>query len=843
MLKVSLRSLLAHKLRLALTAVAVILGVTFVSGTLILTETIQATFHGVYAAATAGVAVIVSGPENAAGTHTLPVSTSLLAGVRAVPGVEAADGVIARGGIAVLRNGRVISATNGAPTIGGNWIAASDLSPYRLRSGSPPQGPDDVVVDAAIAQRQHLVVGDIVDISFAAGIAQPFRISGIAGYGSQSSAAGAGLALFTQAEAEQLLQTDGMYDEIYVGARGTVNDTQLRDRIAGALSGDVVTVETGQQATAAAEQSAETTINEFLGTPLLVFAFIAVFVGTFLIVNTFNILVAQRTQELALLRALGATRRQVLVEVLTEAAVTGVIASLLGFLLGIFVAAGLVSIFDASAKLTIQARSLVVSLLVGTIVTVLAAALPARRATRISPVAALREALPEIQGLPRKRIGAGMALLVVGTAALLYSLFSATETKPPDLQVLGAGALGMFLGVALLAPALVRPVVTVLGWPARRLRGAPGRLAGENARRNPRRTALTSAALMIGLALVTCVAVLTDSVLASTAGAIEGSLRATLVVRDAKTFGGFNPEVAGTLRSDPKLTDVAEIRESDVQIGNVSSGIAAIDPALAASVFTLQMTAGAASGIARPDTVLVDSTEAADEHLRVGSTVTMTFPQGDRVTASVGGIFKPDALVNGYITSLATLTPHVTTERDILILANPAPGVSVTAAQRSLETDLRSYPLLAAFTKDGYLAYIETGLNSFLNLIYVLLGLAILIAVLGILNTLALSVLERTRELGLLRALGMTRGQTQEMVGWESVIIALLGAVLGLGVGTGLGIALVSGFHDLGIDQTAVPVGNLALYAAAAAVFGVIAAVFPAVRASRVDVLRAVTSE
>jgi putative ABC transport system permease protein len=255
------------------------------------------------------------------------------------------------------------------------------------------------------------------------------------------------------------------------------------------------------------------------------------------------------------------------------------------------------------------------------------------------------------------------------------------------------------------------------------------------------------------------------------------------------------------------------------------------------------MTSGAASSIAVSATVLVDSSEAASDHLRVGSRVTMTFTQGDRLTVSVGGIFKPDALVNGYITSLATIAPYVATPRDVLILANPAPGVSLNAAEQSMERDLHSYPLLSALTKGGYLALIEVGLNSFLNLIYVLLGLAILIAVLGILNTLALSVLERTRELGLLRALGMTRGQTQEMVGWESVIIALLGALLGLGVGTGLGVALVSGFHNLGIDVTAVPVDNLALYAAAAAFFGVLAAVFPAVKASRVDVLRAVTTE
>ncbi|HBV94213.1 MAG TPA: ABC transporter permease, partial [Chloroflexi bacterium] len=637
------------------------------------------------------------------------------------------------------------------------------------------------------------------------------------------------------------LEANNTFDVIDVSAQSGVTDLQLRDRVASALSGTGVQVQTGAQAASETEQNAVTDINEFIGTPLLVFAFVAVFVGSFLIANTFSILVAQRTQELALLRALGATRGQVFTEVITEAALTGVLASLVGFLLGILVADGLIHLVGSSAKLSVQPDALITSVLVGTIITVIAAALPARRATRIAPVAALREAQPEFQGLPRVRIACGLLLFLGGTAGLLQSLFTATATSGPNLSVLGLSVLGIFLGTALLAPILVRPVATVLGWPAR-FRGAPGRLAGENARRNPRRTALTSAALMIGLALVTAVAVITDSVEASINQALDGTVKAQLVVI-AEGSGAFSPEVASTLRADPRLTDVSEIRGSDVLVGDIETNVIGLDTSNVSRIFSFSMTQGSAASIATGDTTIVDSTEAATENIHLGSVVTMTFPNGDKVTMTVGGIYTPDALISGYLVSLGTLNPHLTTARDSDVALNPAPGVSVASADASMLNDLRAYPQLSGLTKTQYKNLISAGLNTFLNLIYVLLGLAIIIAVVGIVNTLALSVLERTRELGLLRALGMTRGQTREMVAWESVIIALLGAVLGLAVGAGLGIALVSSLHSDGISQTAVPGNNLILYAVAAALFGIIASIFPAIRASRVDILRAVTSE
>ncbi len=845
MIGVSLRSLLSHKLRLALTTIAVILGVSFVAGTFILTDTINSTFMSIFATANAGVAVTVHGHPIAGtsggigGGANHPVPTSLLTTVRAVPGVSDAVGNIFREGATLIgHNGKPIGG-NGPPTFGANWITDSNISPYHLRSGTPPEGPNDVVVDAGTAEKNGLVVGASLPIVFQGGVEEHFTITGIAGYGSSDNLAGATIALFTEATAERVLDGQNKYDSILVSAQSGVTDVVLRERIAMALPSYAV-AETGQQAAAAAEQSTESTISTFIGTPLLVFAFISLFVGSFLIINTFNILVAQRTRELALLRALGATRAQVMTSVLVEAAVTGFVASILGFGVGILIARALLSLFGSASTggITLLPRTLIVAVLVGTIVTVIAATLPARRATRIAPVAALSESLPETQDLPRRRIALGLVIFVAGCAALVAGLFTSNSVT---LQLIGGGFLGVFLGVSLLAPLLVVPVATVLGWPVRRLRGAAGLLAGENARRNPRRTALTAAALMIGLALVTCVAVLTDSVRVSTNNAIEGTLRADFIVF---TQGpDFDTQAAGVLASDPKLKDVTEVRVTPVLIRGSSESISAIDPSELGSVLTLSMVSGNPSAIGTINTAIVDSTEASASGVHMGQLVTFNFPQGASVRVRIGGIYTANALVSGYIVSIATMQPNVPTARDDVVLANAASGVSSGQAEAALQHDVHAFPLLMAMSRSQYRTFVGAGLDSFLNLITTLLAFAIIIAVLGIANTLALSVLERTREIGVLRALGMTRSQTRSMVRWESVIISLLGAVLGLVVGLGLGVVVAGSLHDLGITNVAIPGGNLILYALAAGVFGVLAAIIPTIRAARVDILRAIATE
>jgi putative ABC transport system permease protein len=544
MFKVSLRNLLSHKLRLALTAIAIVLGVTFVAGTLVTTDSITNYFTSLIGGIDKGVAVQVEGTNN-------PIPASLLARVQKVPGVADAAGELTRPGLALLENGTTIGGTLESTTLGGAWVSDPQLSPYTLTSGSAPRAADDVVIDADSATAGHLRVGGTLQFAFTGSATQTFRVSGVANFGVEPSEAGYGFALFTPLTAEVLLQAGSTYDTILVSAQSSVTDLQFRDRIASALHGSQVQVQTGALAASQAEQTAVTTINQEIGTPLLVFAFIAVFVGTFLIVNTFSILVAQRTRELALLRAPRGDPGPGVPPVVTEAALTGVVASLLGFLLGILVADALIHLLTRLGQLDVQVSALIVSLLVGIIVTVGAAAIPARRATRIAPVAALRETPPELQSVGRVRIGAGLLLLAGGVAVLVLSLAGASTTTGPDVGILGLSVLAVVVAVALLAPTVVRPAATVLGWPAR-LRGAPGRLAGENARRNPRRTALTAAALMVGLALVTSVAVLTDSLEASVDQSIDGSVRAQLVVFD-KDASGFSQQLAATLRADPRL--------------------------------------------------------------------------------------------------------------------------------------------------------------------------------------------------------------------------------------------------------------------------------------------------
>ena len=845
MLKVSLRSLLSHKLRLLLTTLAILIGVSSVAGTFIFIDTINSTFTRIFQSANQGVAVTVRGHElrgesgSIGGAGRQPIPRALLATVAHVDGVRDAAGIIFRNGATLIGpDGKAIGG-NGPPTFGGNWIA-SDISPYHLRAGAAPVRPDDVVIDAGTASQHHLGVGQRVQIAFVAAPEQTFTITGIAGFGTSDNLAGATISLFTEDTAERVLDGQDRYDEIDAAAVQGVADVTLRDRVAAVLPA-YAEAATGQQAAQAAEQSTETTISTFIGTPLLVFAFIFLFVGSFLIVNTFNILVAQRTRELALLRALGATRRQVLTSVLVEATLTGLVASILGVLLGLAVASGLMSLINAppGTTLSLQPRSFIIGIVVGVVVTLIAATFPARRATRVPPVAALREALPETQALPRRRIVAGAVVFALGCAMLGIGLAGATSIS---LQLLGAGVFAIFVGVALLAPLVVSPIALVLGWPVRRLRGAPGLLARENARRNPRRTALTAAALMIGLALVTSVAVLTASFQASADAAIEGALAGDLIVF-SQNGADFSPAVAAALSADPKLRDVTELRSSSILIGSASQSMVAVDPAAARSTVSFDMTSGDSQSIVTANTAIVDTAEASGRNLRVGSRVTVGFPDGNNVVVTIGGIYKQNAIAQGYLVSIATLAPNVSTARDSVILVNAGSGVSVDAAEASLKSDLKAFPLVEAMNRSEYRDFVGTQIDSFLNLVTGLLLLAVIIAVLGIVNTLALSVLERTREIGLIRALGMTRGQTRSMVRWESVLIALIGAALGLAVGLGLGLALVSALHNLGIDHVAIPGGNLAYYAVIAALFGVLAAIFPAIRASRLDVLQAIATE
>jgi putative ABC transport system permease protein len=846
-LKVTLRGLLAHKLRLSLTAVAIVLGIAFVSSTFVVGDTINNVFGAIFTDANQGIAVVVEGQtlagaaQDIGGGQRLPVPAALVPTVQQVDGVKEADGIIFRTGATLLSPiGKPIGG-NGPPTFGANWVN-SPTSPYHLRSGQSPQAADDIVVDAATAAANGIHVGQTIQMVFNGGPRQPFVVSGIAGYGSADNVAGATITLFTTPTAMRVLDTKGNFDQIAVLSASGVSDTTLRDRIARVLPSNMV----AQTGTAQANQQKQATqsIISILSTALLVFGLIALFVGSFLIVNTFTILIAQRSRELALLRALGATRRQVMVSVLIEAFLTGVVASAIGAALGILLAIGLARLLGFSLTnggLTVSPRSIIVSILVGTIVTLLAAILPARRATRVAPMAALRDAVPEAQPLTRRRIVGGAITAVIGVVLLGIGLFS---NSGQTLLLLGMGSLGLFIGIAYLAPLLVRPVAGALGRPLARLRGVPGRLARENAMRSPRRTASTAAALMIGVALIAAVAVIAASFKASGESSIDGSVNAQLLVSDTSSQSGFSSNDAAPLRADPRLADVTEVRADSIVAASANQSLLAIDPSAINQTVTFDMVNGDAGSIADAGNLLVDDTTANARGWTTGSVLTVQFPYAAKATTKrIGGVYRGNALIAGFVVSLATYAANFPTQRDVAILANPASGQTLTAADRAMASDLSAYPTLTVQTKQQFVDANSASIDQAQSLIDVLLVLSIVIAALGVVNTLALSVLERSRELGLLRALGLTRRQTRSMVRWEAVIIALLGALLGLVIGTGMGTAVVRALASQGLSKLSVPAVQLLVYVLAAFVIGVLAAVLPARRAARLNILDAIASE
>ncbi len=848
MLKVTLRGLLAHKLRLSLTAVAIVLGIAFVSSTFVVGDTINNVFGAIFTDANQGIAVVVEGQtlagtgQDIGGGERRPVPAALVPIVQKVNGVSQADGIIFRTGATLLAsNGKPIGG-HGAPTFGANW-ANTPASPFHFRAGTPPQAADDVSVDAATAAANGIHVGQTIQMVFNGGPRQSFRVSGIVGYGQADNVAGATIALFTTPTAMRVLDTQGDFDQITVYASSGVSDTTLRDRVAQVLPSDMV-AQTGAAQAAQQTQATQSVIG-ILSTALLVFGLIALFVGSFLIVNTFTILIAQRSRELALLRALGATRRQVMLSVLTEALLTGLVASAVGAGLGILLAIGLARLLGFSLTnggLTISPRSFIISIAVGTAVTVVAATLPARRATRVAPMAALRDAVPEAAPVTRRRIVGGAIVAVAGAGLLGAGLFADTGQT---LLLLGLGALGLFIGIAYLSPLLVRPVAGAIGRPLARLRGVPGRLARENAIRSPRRTASTAAALMIGVALIAAVAVIAASFKASGEASIAGSVNSQLLVTENSGGGGFTTDVVTALRTDPRLADLTEVRANSVVIASANQSLLAIDVAAINQTVTFDMVSGDPTSIANPQDMLVDDATANARGWTTGTMVQAQFPYASTaVTKRIGGVYRGNALISGFAVSLATYSANFPKpEQDIALLANAASGQTLAAADAALKSDLSVYPTLIVQTKQEFIDANSKSIDQAQSLIDVLLVLSVVIAALGVVNTLALSVLERARELGLLRALGLTRRQTRSMVRWEAVIIALLGALLGLVIGAGMGTAVVRALANQGLNTLSVPGTQLLAYVVAAFVIGVLAAVLPARRAARLNVLDAIATE
>ena len=840
MFKATLRSLAAHKLRLLLSGLAVVLGVAFVAGTLVFTDTLQKTFDDLFTQTTNDVVVqplqndLIEGSVTTAAVPT--VSASLLPTVRAVEGVAKAFGSVFADGVQVVGSDGKALSTGGAPSFGSNWTSDADLIPFKLVEGRGPATSDEVAIDSQTAEKAGLTLGDTVDLVTPGPRIKP-KLVGIFRFGTTGNLAGASIVAFDTPTAQKLLLGANVFTSVEAKAAEGVTQDTLAGRVRAAV-GPTVSVKTGAQS--ADEASAQisdalTFVNVFL----LVFAFVALFVGTFLILNTFSMLVAQRTRELAMLRAVGATRGQVTRSVLGEATIVGIIGGLFGLLLGVLLAIGLRLIFkqiglDAGGSLVVKPRTAVIAMVLGVVVTILSAYLPARRASRVSPVAGMRDegAVPASRSM-RLRLYVGVPLLLIGAAALVAG---GRGSGGSAASLVGLGALFTLVAVIVLAAPVAGPIVRFIGAPFRR--SATGRIAVSNAARNPRRTAATAAALMIGLALVSAFGVLGASAKASTDAVIDDVIKADFLI-SGSNFRPFTPEVAKAVKAVPGVGVVSQFRVAPAKIDGSVTGVSGVDPATIEQVLN-GVTRGSTAALNNGG-LLVDDLQAADKRYAIGDPVEVTFTSGT-VTLPVVGIYTQSAGLSGYVTSLQTLAESglPPLDQQIYIKTANSGGTSIRPA---LDKALLPFPTVTLQDQTEFKEQIRGQVNQLLYVIYALLALAVLIAVLGIINTLVLSVIERTREIGLVRAVGASRRQLRSMIRIESVVIAVFGALLGIVLGVVFGVALQRAITDQGINILSVPWVQLLVFLVVAAGVGVLAAVLPARRAARLDVLQAVTTE
>lgn len=844
---VTLRGLTAHKLRLALTALAIVLGVGFVAGTYVLTDTINRTFSDLFEQTTKGVDVAIRTKDTFASQgneQRAPMPAALRATIDAIPGVEAAEGAVVGYAQFIGKDGKPVT-TGGAPTVGVSLATVPKLQAgATLREGHWPTGPGEVAVDAHTAKKQGFAVNDRVTILFQ-GEPGEFTVSGILGFGQADNLAGATLAGFDLATAQRVLNREGVYDEIDVVAAPGVSPEELRDRVKAAVDPSLEVL-TGEQL---AEDTAKAVgqFTKFINYVLLAFAFVALFVGSFIIVNTFSIILAQRTRELALLRCVGASRRQLLAMVLVEASIIGVLASVVGVGVGVLIAMGLRAVFAAlgidlpSTTMVVQARTIAVSLVVGVVVTLLASLTPALKATRTPPVAALQEeAVAPPTRVSWRRMSIGTLVTVIGLALLLMGLFAQQGNR---LVNVAGGAVVIFLGVGLLSPLVAKPLARLLGWPFAHWAGQPGKLARENAMRSPRRTASTAAALMIGLALVSFVTIFAASLKASVTKVLDQAVVADYILSGPPNSGqGFSAEVVKRLRQQPEVDSAAGVRFGVFRLDGTTQQLYGVDPLAYDKTVRTDTTAGRLTDLADGG-VAVRSDVARQHGWAVGDSIAMQFPVGGSVQEPIRAIYTDNQLNGPYLLALADYQRHYTDQLDIVALVKAKANVSPDASRAAVDRVVTDFPNVQIKDQAEYKADQANQINQILVLFYLLLALAVIIAFIGIINTLALSVLERIRELGLLRAVGMTKGQLRSMIRWEAVIIAVLGAVLGLVVGAFFGWTLVRALHSQGITEFRLPVATLLGFVLAAAAAGILAAIFPARRAARIDILRAITTE
>ncbi|HEU4910563.1 MAG TPA: FtsX-like permease family protein [Actinomycetes bacterium] len=850
MLFTTIKNLIAHKFRLFATALAVTLGVAFMAGTLVLTDTVTKTFDDLFGdvyrqtdAVVRGEKVFDGGPN--VGAQRGRLDESLLETVRQVPGVDEAQGGVFGYARLIGSDGEALgNPATGAPAIGLNWSDSKRLNPFQIVEGGPPAADDEVVIDARSAEIGRLAVGDTTTV-LVQGPPLQVTISGVARFGTVKTPGGSTVVMFRDTVAQELVAEPGKFDDISVVASPGVSQRELVADIRRVLPAGAEAV-TGTKITAETQDEVRRGLA-FFRTFMLVFAVVALLVGAFMIFNTFSITVAQRTRENGLLRALGAGRRQIMASVVIEAFVVGLLASVLGVVAGLGVAYALqqllkaLGMIDTLGGVVFAPRTVLISMVAGIGVTVLAALSPARKAAKVPPIAAMQEGLAGSTGYgSRQRVYVGAGVLLVGLATLLTGLFGSVDNA---VMVVGAGVLLVFFGVSVLGRTVSLPLSRLIGWPLPRLRGITGEIARDNAMRNPKRTAASASALMIGVGLVGFITIFVSSAKASQDAAIDQAFTGDIVISSgAGLVGGVDPGLARDVNALPEVSYATGVRQGFASVEGDVTFVTGVNTATAFDVIDIQPIDGTPADLSR-FAIAVSKDVASDKKLAVGDTLDVAFKDTGAQTLRVSMIYARDEVVGSYLLGMPAYEGNFATSYDAQVAVKKAPEVSEEAALAAVERASEAYAGVSVLDRDGFKEEQSAWLDGMLGLVYALLALAIIIALLGIANTLALSIFERTREIGLLRAVGMTRSQLRSAIRWESVIIALQGTLLGLVIGLFFGWALIRALEDEGLTVFRVPYGSLAVIVVLAALAGMVAAIGPGRRAAKLNVLRAVVSE